>query len=154
MAGLLVISFQDSPEQRLRREASDLAGLLNAAADEAVMRGMELGLAIDDHGYRFVYFDIEKKQWLASPERALAPHVFPDPVTVTITLDGEDLDEEALARIRALSERGDDESLRPAVLLLSSGEVTPFTLTLEYGDEFRVVLSGDGLNPVQVTQRG
>jgi general secretion pathway protein H len=154
MAGLLVIGFRDSPEQRLRREADNLAGLLNAAADEAVMRGMELGLAIDDEGYRFVYFDIKKKQWLAAPEKALAPHAFPDPVTVTIALDGEQVDDKTMERIRALSERGENEKLRPMVLLLSSGEVTPFTLTLEYEGDFRVVLSGDGLNPVVVAQRG
>jgi hypothetical protein len=73
---------------------------------------------------------------------------------VSITLDGEQLDAGTLERIRALSERGEDEKLRPLVLLLSSGEVTPFTLTLDYGDEFRVVLSGDGVNPVVVAQRG
>jgi general secretion pathway protein H len=154
MAGLLVIGFRDNPEQRLRREADNLAGLLNAAADEAVMRGVELGLAIDDEGYRFVYFDTKKKQWLAAADKALAPHAFPDPVSVTITLDGEQLDEQMLERIRVLSERGDDEKLRPMVLLLSSGEVTPFTLTLEYEGEFRVIVSGDGLNPVVVAQRG
>jgi general secretion pathway protein H len=154
MAGLLVIGFRDNPEQRLRREADNLAGLLNAAADEAVMRGMELGLAIDDDGYRFVYFDLKKKQWQAAPERALAPHVFPDRIAVTIALDGEQLDDQVLERIRALSARGEDEKLRPSVLLLSSGEVTPFTLTLVYGDAFRVVVSGDGFNPIVVAQRG
>ena len=153
-AGLLVIGFKDGPEQRLRRAADNLAGLLNAAADEAVLRGMEYGLAIDEEGYRFVYFDIEKKQWLAAADKALAAHVFPDPLSVTISLDGEQLGEQALERIRALSARGDSESLRPVLLLLSSGEVTPFTLTLGYDDGFRVVLSGDGLNPVVVAQRG
>jgi hypothetical protein len=87
-------------------------------------------------------------------DRALAPHVFPDRISVTIALDGEQLDDQALERIRALSERGEDEKLRPVVLLLSSGEVTPFTLTLNYGDDFRVVVSGDGINPVVVAQRG
>lgn len=154
MAGLLVLGFRDSPEQRLRREADALAALLNVAADEAVMRGMELGLAIDDVGYRFVYFDVEKKQWLAVAEKALGPHAFPDTVSVSIQLDGEQLGEQALERIRALSERGADEQLRPTLLLLSSGEVTPFTLTLGYGDEFTVVVSGDGVNPVAVKSGG
>jgi general secretion pathway protein H len=154
MAGLLVIGVRDSPEQRLRREADNLAALINAASDEAVLRSMEFGLAIDDEGYRFVYFDMEKKQWLAAPERALAEHAFPDTVTVSMALDGEELDEQTRERMRAFSEQGEDEKLRPLILLLSSGEITPFTLTLEYGEEFRVVLQGDGLNPVVVAQRG
>lgn len=153
MAGLLVMGFKDSPEQRLRREADDLAALLNVAADEAVMRSMELGLAIDTEGYRFVYFDLEKKQWLAVAEKTLGPHLFPDTISVSIALDGERLDEQSLERIRALSERSDDDRLRPMLLLLSSGEVTPFTLTLGYGETFSVVVSSDGVNPVSV-QRG
>src|SRR5687767_840520 len=35
MAGLLVFGFRDNSQQRLQREASDLAALLNLAADEA-----------------------------------------------------------------------------------------------------------------------
>lgn len=150
MAGLLVIGFHDSPEQRLRREAGSLAALLNVAADEAVMRGMELGLAIDGNGYRFVYFDVEKKQWLAVAEKTLGPHAFPDTVSVSIRLDGEQLGDKVMERVRALSERSENEQMRPMLLLLSSGEVTPFTLTLGYGDEFTVVVSGDGVNPVVV----
>jgi general secretion pathway protein H len=153
MAGLLVLGFKDSPQQRLRREASDLAVLLNAAADEAVLHGLELGLAIDNDGYRFVYFDAEKKQWLSMAEKTLAPHKFTESLKVAVVLDGEHIDEQSLQRIRELSERSEDEKLRPLLLLLSSGEVTPFTLTLAYGDELKVVVSGDGFNPIAV-QRG
>jgi general secretion pathway protein H len=153
MAGLLVLGFKDSPQQHVRREASDLAALLNAAADEAVLRGMELGLAIDNEGYRFVYFDAEKKQWLAAAEKILGPHKFTETLSVAVVLDGEHIDEQSLQRIRALSERSEDEKLRPLLLLLSSGEVTPFTLTLGYGDELKVIVSGDGFNPIAV-QRG
>jgi general secretion pathway protein H len=154
MAGLLVINFRDSPEQRLRREADNLAALLNVAADEAVMRGTELGLAIDTAGYRFVYFDAEKKQWLPVAESALSEHVFPETVSVSIELDGEHIDEQTLQRVRELSARSQDERLRPTLLLLSSGEVTPFSLTLGYGDDFSVVLGSDGINPVAVRQHG
>jgi len=153
MAGLLVLGFKDSPEQRLRREANDLAALLNAAGDEAVLHSIELGLAIDNEGYRFVYFDGEKKQWLAMTEKMLAPHKFPDTVSVAVALDGEHIDEQSLQRIRSFSERSEDTKLRPLVLLLSSGEITPFTLTLGYGDALKIIVSGDGFNPI-VVQRG
>ena len=57
LAGLLVFTYRDNPQQRVRREAAALAAVLNLAADEAVMQNIELGLVIDDEGYRFVYFD-------------------------------------------------------------------------------------------------
>jgi general secretion pathway protein H len=152
MAGLLVIGFKDSAEQRLRREANNLAALLNAAADEAVLHGFELGLAIDSSGYRFVYFDGKKKQWLAVPDKMLAQHDFTDQISVAVVLDGAHISEQEQQRVQLLSARSEDTKLRPLLLLLSSGEVTPFTLTLGYGEDLKIVLSGDGLNPIVVQQ--
>lgn len=153
VAGLAVFGVRDNPQQRLRREADQLAALLNYAADEAVLRGVELGLIVNDKGYRFVYYDVEKKQWQPLPDRALQGHAFAEPYEVSFALDGEHIDEKTLARIKNMSERGDEETRRPMLLVLSSGEMTPFRLTLRYGDAPEVTLSGDGFNPV-VVQRG
>ncbi len=150
MAGLLVIGFSDSPQRRLRREASDLAALINAASDEAVMRGVEIGLTIDERGYRFVYFDIEKKQWQPVVQRGLAEHQFDEPLTVDVVLDSEHIGEDEQARQKKFAERSEDTALRPMVLILSSGEITPFTLTLSDDTENKISLEGDGLNPVTV----
>lgn len=152
MAGLLVVTVSDTPQRRLQREAGDLAALLNFASDEAVLRGVELGLIIDDHGYRFVYFDPEKKKWLGLPDKALKGHAFKEPYEVTFALDGEQLDAKTQERIKKLSERSEDEDQRPMLLLLSSGEFLPFTLTLRFADNTPVTLSGDGVNPILVQQ--
>lgn len=149
MAALLVFSFSDSSEQRLRREANGFAALLNAAADEAVMRGIELGVVLDDEGYRFVVFDPETKQWQAAAAQGLAAHKFPERYAIDFELDGSAVDQQALERIKLLAQRTDDERLRPSILILSSGEITPFTLTLRLADQgAAVTLRCDGLNPV------
>jgi len=152
MAGLVVVTVGDTPQRRLRREAGDLAALLNVASDEAVLRGVELGLIIDDHGYRFVYFDPEKKKWLGLPDKALRGHAFQVPYDVSFSLDGEHLDAKTQERIKKLSERSEDENQRPMLLLLSSGEFLPFTLTLRYADSEPVTISGDGVNPIVARQ--
>lgn len=154
LAGLLVFSFSDSPERRLRREADGLAALLNVAADEAVMRGMELGLIVTGEGYSFLYYNVATKKWEALPDRPLGRHAFPEVYEVTFALDGERLDEKSLERVRALAARSDDEVKRPMLLLLSSGEITPFTLTLRHGDDAEATLAGDGVNPVAVRREG
>jgi general secretion pathway protein H len=150
MAGLLVFSFNDSPQQRVHREATTLAALINAASDEAVMRSVELGLVIDDTGYQFVYFDPEKKQWQPARERALARHDFVESYTVDFTIDGAQVDETTRQRIQALAARSEDVALRPTLLIFSSGEVTPFRLALSAGQEPPINLLGDGLNPVVI----
>jgi general secretion pathway protein H len=150
MAGLLVFSFKDSPQQRVHREATTLAALINAASDEAVMRGIELGLVIDDAGYQFVYFDPEKKQWQPARERALLRHTFTEPYTIEFSIDGAQVDEPTRQRIQALAERTEDVALRPTLLIFSSGETTPFRLALSAGQEPPINLIGDGLNPVVI----
>lgn len=154
MAAMLVFSFQDSSQQKLRREASDFAVVLNAAADEAVMRGIEIGVVLDDEGYRFVVFDPETRRWQTPELRGLAEHKFPERYTIEFSLDGSEVDPQMIERIKLLAQRSDDERLRPSILILSSGEVTPFKLTLrvqrEGSSESTAIISmhSDGLNPV------
>lgn len=156
MAGLLVFSFQDSSQQQLRREASAFAALLNAAADEAVMRGMEIGVVIDGEGYRFVVFDPETRQWQKAAASGLAEHKFPQRYAIEFALDGSEVDPQVIERIKLLAERSENERLRPSILILSSGEITPFKLTLRTETDNAessstpgaISLYCDGLNPV------
>lgn len=150
LAGLLVFAYRDNPQVRLRREAAGLAALLNLAADEAVMQNIELGLVIEDEGYRFVYFDTERNRWLPVLEKPLLEHTFQEPYEISFELDGERVTERERERIRQFSARTEDEADRPLLLLLSSGEITPFSLTLEYDPDHRATLRSDGFNPVAV----
>jgi general secretion pathway protein H len=163
MAGLLVFSTHDSPERRLQREANALAALLNIATDEAVMQSREMGLVINDRGYHFVVFDPEAKKWLPLKKKPLADHLFPEAYTVQFQLDGEQIDDGTRALIDKFIERGaasggigggdadisTESSDKPLLLMLSSGEMTAFSLTLQY-QQFTFTLSSDGLNPVKV----
>lgn len=155
MAGMLVFSFQDSSQQKLRREASDFVVVLNAAADEAVMRGIEIGVVLDDEGYRFVVFDPETRRWQEPPITGLAEHKFPERYVIDLSLEGSEVDEQMIERIKLLAQRSDDERLRPSILVLSSGEVTPFKLTMRTEESENanqpvatISLYSDGLNPV------
>ncbi|HET8711758.1 MAG TPA: type II secretion system minor pseudopilin GspH [Spongiibacteraceae bacterium] len=158
MAALLVFSYNDSPQRRLQREAADLVALLNAATEEAVMRGIELGVVIDDEGYRFVAFDPTTKQWQAAASGGLAAHNFPEHYAIDFSLDGSEVDQQTIERIKLLSQRSDDERLRPSILILSSGEITPFKLTLRLAENGEgsaqtggaISLRCDGLNPVML----
>lgn len=151
MAGLLVIGIGDDPGRQLRREISALAAVLNIAADEAVAQGMELGLVIDDEHYHFVRFDRDRRRWQAIQGKPLARHEFAQPYEVELELDGEKVDERLRERLQRIARQGEKED-QPLLLLLSSGETAPFTLTVTHaGSNARVVLRGDGVNPVAVT---
>ncbi len=162
MAALLVFSFHDSSQQRLHREAADFTALLNAAADEAVMRGIELGVIVDHDGYRFVIFDPATKQWQEAASSGLAAHKFPERYAIDFALDGSAVDQQTIERIKLFAQQSDDERLRPSILILSSGEITPFKLTLRTEAEAEgntqaggaISLHCDGINPVALDLNG
>lgn len=107
-------------DDRPEREARRLAAVLDAATDEAVIQAQELGLRLDDDGYTVVQLD--GNGWDADAfrhDRALAPHTLPGDLALSISTD--DLPGERTP--------GDDDDL-PHILILSSGEVTPFEATI------------------------
>jgi general secretion pathway protein H len=158
MAGLVVFSVPDNAERALKREAQGLAALLNTANDEAVMQSRDLGLVINDQGYRFVAFDFEKKTWLPLQQKPLGEHRFEAGYSVQFALDGAQIDDKTRARIEKFIARGaadtevdlnDSGDSKPTLLLLSSGEITAFSLVLR-NDKNAFTLSSDGFNPVKV----
>ena len=154
MATLLVLGGGDSDRRKLQREANGLAALLNLAADEAVMQGIELGLFIDDDGYQFLQLDDESGLWQAIEQKPLQAHRFEHAYQMDFELDGEQLDDLRRQRLQQLAKRGSGDEPTPLLLLLSSGELTPFRLTLRLGDEAAAMeLHSDGLNPVTVAEK-
>jgi general secretion pathway protein H len=154
LAGLVVVGGGDTPARKLQREAQGLATLLNLAADEAVMQGAELGLFIDDDGYHFLMLDQESGLWQEIERRPLQRHEFSQRYEVEFELDGERMGPQLQQRLQQLARRG-GEAAAPLLLLLSSGEVTPFRLTLRLeGSVGGMALHSDGLNPVRVEDAG
>jgi general secretion pathway protein H len=116
LIGFAVLSVgEDGRERALEREARRLAVLLELASEEAVLQARELGLAVGERGYAF--FLLEGSGWLVLDDEILRPREFPDDVRTALVVEGRPA---APAR----------EGQPPQILLLSSREVTPFTLDL------------------------
>ena len=132
-------------ERKLKEEALRLTSLLELASDEAVLSGRDLGLRVEPEGYRFLLFDYPSGSWYPlDADRVLRPRPFPEQTVTELYLEGLRID---------LSEGmiGDDgqllETPLPQILILSSGELTPFTLRLNHEQSavpFDVVGSADG----------
>lgn len=173
----------------VEKELDRLDQMMQVAAEVALTRQLELGVHLDEKGYRFMLF--EQNRWLTiTVPRGLAPYSWPEGLSLELELEGlpwakesllaeltlVDEDNESLfegnsfdemAQEKAKAEaakaeaeraealaRGErpkgsgtglpsiktglttevptgDEPKAPQVLLLSSGEVTPFRLTLQ-----------------------
>jgi general secretion pathway protein H len=126
MLSLRGTDVSDLMDQETRR----LATLLELAADEAILRGEELAVHFTDDGYEFLV--LQDGTWQSSGEDRLLK-AYSLPADIELRLEVED----DLPELGKLAGQGDqdneedgEEKLAPQVFILSSGEITPFSVTL------------------------
>lgn len=129
IVSLAVISLGDNAARRLDEEARRVRALLRLAADEAVLQGQEIGVVVNDDGYEFQVYDDRLRQWgRLESDRMFRPRKMPDGIRLELFLD-----DQALVLPQGDDEDDDDSPTlpqQPQVLLLSSGEITPFELEI------------------------
>lgn len=143
LIGLAVFSTGIAgPARELRGEAERLSGLIGVLLDEAVLDNREYGLSFTREGYRVLRYDSQRAEWQALDRQA---HRLPEWAELTLELEGE---EPALP--------GEADAAAPQLLILSSGELTPFRLRLaeRRRDGLRMQLSSDGFTLPRVEELG
>ena len=148
-------------ERGLGREARRLASLIELVSDEATTQGRDFGLEFLSAGYRFVEYDPLIDQWFEVigdeylEQRALDEGVefelFLEDRKIRLHTEAQDIEpdeeeeeeEEAVNRYQAPRRDLTDDYL-PHVLILSSGDITPFELRfVRFADRSEVLLSMD-----------
>ena len=94
-------------------ESRRLDRLLQMAKDEAMLSNTEYGFRTTDQSYEFLVFDDSEGRWNAA-RKPLHQRILPDRIALSIEVEESGYQEYS----------GD----LPPVLMLSSGEVTPFKL--------------------------
>lgn len=133
IAGFAVLSIDGrAGADRLQTEAERLQALMQIAAEDAVLFGVEIGLDLTTDGYRFLRLEADGWTPIDGSQTPLRARALPADAELRL-VQGEGQE----TRLPALRPRGGDESgddrdggPRPEVLFLSSGEVTPFELLL------------------------
>jgi general secretion pathway protein H len=118
----------DDVAEQMEREARRLQTLLVLASDEAIVRGEELGVRFGDDGYEFLVLALEG--WQRPDDGLLKAYTLPADIELRLSLEGDE------ALDTGTEEPGEDPP--PQVVILSSGEMTPFTVS------FRSPLSNQG----------
>ncbi len=128
-------------EDKLENEARRAEQVLKLASEEAEAKGLEIGLRFTSGGYRLLTLD-SNRQWqdyeLGGPLRrrvfaapfGLELRVEGKPVVLPPELSAEEERELALSAELKGQRENDAQRIVPQVLLLSSGEITPFALQM------------------------
>ena len=108
-----VLSFGlKNPKDELKEHGQRIAALMQLASEESILLGSELALQFNTNGYHFL--SLKDDRWLEiENDQIFRSRKLPNHVTVDVSIEG-----------GATSNKGE------RVYFFSSGEASPFTLTL------------------------
>lgn len=140
-------------EDRMEAEARRLQQLVQLASEEAQLKGMELGLRYTEDGFEFLALT-DAGRWQSFDGGPLRPREITEPFYLRLYVEGREIaplkidrdkERQALQAAEKAAEKAAEEAAedgqrdeshqseelpQPQVLLLSSGESTPFALDL------------------------
>jgi general secretion pathway protein H len=112
-------------DRELAQETRRLQSMIELLQEEALMQSRDYGVMFTETGYRFYVFDYQQLKWVEpQTDRLLRPYALSPQLGVQLVLDGREVPLE-----RDFESR-DVENPEPQIMLLASGEVTPFTIEM------------------------
>jgi general secretion pathway protein H len=137
-------------DREIEQETGRLRSLIDLLREEALMQSRDYGVMFTETGYRIYVFDYRELEWaVPQADRLLEPYALRPQLAMTLSLDGRNV---PLPRD---FDSQDVENAEPQIMLLSSGEVTPFTIEMERdGIPGRFELTAELDGEVTVSQEG
>lgn len=145
-------------DRELQKHAIRMTTLVEMASDEAQMQGREYGLELLHNGYRFVEYDPILVQWgEVIGDDLLRARQLGEEMEFELYLEDRRviLDETAGEIVPAedARDRDPDEDYAPHLLIMSSGDITPFDVRILRNidrESVLITLSPDGEFDIQI----
>jgi len=140
MASMTVLTFGGSEiRDALKAESERLAIALQLAQEEAILRGLDIGVSLREDGYQFLLFANNRWSPLEDKDLFKARQFGEELEFITLTFVMDDFmaayGQQEEERLFDPEEEDEEEIILPEIMLLSSGEVTPFVIALSATDE-------------------
>ena len=147
-----VLTIGGGGEDPAETEARRLAAHLDVVREEAILQGRSFGLHFEPDGYQF--FILGGEEWLpVDGDQLLRQRSLPDSLRLELVTEGEQVD---FFPSRDEDEDEDEKDAEnedlPQVFFLSSGEVSPFSLSVRpfEGSPYRIDV--DEVGALELTQ--
>lgn len=138
----IALKLTSGGKKALHEEARRMNALVRLASERALLQGRDVGMVVENNGYRFFLFDVAQRQWLdLSTDRVFRPRTLPENMRIELAVEESEVTWPEPEKNRSRdaddedAEDGDREEAivipTPQVLMLSSGEITPFELYFE-----------------------
>jgi general secretion pathway protein H len=134
------LSVSQHSDQTLEEEAKRLHYLLKLSSEEAVMRATSIAVQFSPQGYEFV--TIAGDQFVPiEGDKLLRKREFPPEMEIEMELGQQEVSFE-------------DQERPPRIFILSSGEVTPFKISLTLDSSRPYVIIGNLIGEMQLLSPG
>ncbi len=131
MVSMATLSVGGNEARALRDEAQRLTSLLDLAIQDSVLNGREMALELNDDRYQFLAYD--GKDWLPiTGVDEFRPRELPSGIQLEVEVEGQAATEDLFGETDASQ-----------IWIMSSGEVSPFVITLTLTDGPFYQLNGD-----------
>lgn len=167
MTGLVLVTLPGlTLSQDLDKESQRLDYLLSSLRNQALLESMDYGMEVGPDSYTFKHYDDASGKWKVMEEKLFSIKKIPNNIQVSLEVESDDLqyggtrESDEFGGLSSYASDADgvdafgdsdgasDEA--PPVLILSSGDMTPFSLTLRsrLNEEVKV-LTSDGYGDLQ-----
>ena len=135
--GIVVMTLpQEGPVRKMQTRLTQMSAVLTIVSEEAQMQGRDFGIEVMRGGYRFVEQDPLLGVWTeVVGDRFLEGKTLPEEVEFDLFLEDRRIDLEYEAQDTGADDDPEDRNDRdltddylPHILLMSSGDVSPFEL--------------------------
>ena len=137
LMGAVTLSFPRTGDDLLKEQASRFVAMLGLAQDEAILQSRDFAIAFGDE--RYLFFVREEGNWQVYSDGPFVPRELIGGVRPALSIEGVSV---------KLKKKGKET---PQVLVLSSGELTPFTYVLAYPGKSRVSIKVNAIGDVDKT---
>lgn len=162
MLGMATLSSGGNEQkQEAQQQALRLIAQMEAYRNEAVFQNIDLGLAMDEQSTQLLkYVDpialaketdksseelnkLKENPWDTYHGTLISSSSLPDHLTMGLMLEDKEVD---------FSDLVTEESVKPAILFLSSDEYTPFKISIQslHDESFSLFIEGDGFSRFQM----
>ena len=139
MSGLVVANLPSfTRTQDFDTEARRLEVLLGMAREHAIVQAVEMGFTVEDDGYSFYYYDEIARSWAQMQQAPFGVRKLPETITLSLEIVG-----------KGFSLADNEDAKGPKLLLLSSGETTPFELEILQQPDLSKRLQSDGYSDIE-----
>ncbi len=139
MSGIVVTSLPSSFQNSdFEDESLRLKTVIELVREESLTRASEYGLVSDKDNYSFFVYNEIEQNWAQLETKPYAKHTLAQGIRLSTTIEDNAL---------MLADEEEEESAipnAPRILLLSSGEMTPFEITIALGRDKTRTLVSDG----------